>query len=254
MIDTIKIALAVATLLALWMLGASTPGAVEPGKLATAMADSRKANWGPEMHYQEYARLFVTNGRRWKVDPVIVACVAYAESRYHVQAARLYRKRCRTIRVGCPDRPGPCLWLPDDKRWKTTCKRVWINTAETGMMQVLYHGKNAYWGYKHCTGKTLTGTRRQKKALLKPPAVSICVGAYILGKLKKWASKRPWKMRPRSVKSKAFFATAVMRQHFWTAFYNWGTAGWATKAPFNGYPRVIAGCWRRYTNAMRRMP
>lgn len=151
--------MAVIAALLLATLATATP-VRNAGRLAMAMIESRKANWGPVVNYQRYARLFVVNGRRWKVDPVIVACVAYAESRYHVEAARLYRTRCKSVKVGCSDKPGPCRWLPDAMRWRKTCKRVWINTAETGMMQVLYHSKNAFWGYGHCAAPA--GRKRQR--------------------------------------------------------------------------------------------
>ncbi len=221
-------------------LAASTP-VRNPGMLATAMHDSRKADWGPAMHYQRYARLFVTNGNRWGVDPVIVACIAYAESRYHVEAPKLYRKVCKTTYKGC-DRPGPC-------RTKHTvkCRRQWVNNQEAGMMQVDNRQRFARVGYKLCTGKALTGGRRARMKKLRPPAVAICVGAYALSVFKAIAKRRRFKPKlPRNVRH--FNNWPGLRWHFWTAMYNWGPS----KRRRNGYPRVIAGCWRRYMKIIKR--
>lgn len=228
----------------LTILTASTPGDRLAIRLATAMTDARKANWGPAKNYPEYARLFVTNGRRWKVDPVIVACVAYAESRYHVEAPKLVREKCTITYRGC-DKPGPC---PRTKIVKT-CRKQWVNNQEAGMMQVDNRQRFVRVGYKACTGRRLTGGRAERIRKLRPPAVAICVGSYALSVFKAIAKRRRFKPKlPRNVR---FFTVSWpgLLRHFWVSFYNWGP----NKRRHNGYPRVIAGCWRRYTNAIGRM-
>lgn len=215
---------------------------VTAGKIATAMADSRKANWGPAMHYQEYARLFVANGRRWGIDPVIVACVAYAESRYHVQAPKLMRKRCKVTYKGC-DRPGPCRTVHTQD-----CPIIWVNNQEAGMMQVDNRQRFARVGFKHCTGLKLTGGRVERMRKLRPPAVAICVGAYALSVFKAIAKRVRYK--PKLPRNRRFFTNwPGLRRHFWVAMYNFGPS----KRRRNGYPRVIAGCWRRYMKLIRKM-
>ncbi len=206
-------------------------------EISSAMRASWKPSWGDKAKYYGYAKLFVKNAGRWGVSPLVVACVAYAESRYHATPPKLMRERCRTKLVGC-NQPGPC-W----PRYKRICKRVQINTAEAGMMQVLFYDRSTKVGYKKCTGRKLTGRRAARKRKLSSPEVAICVGTYELSKWKRWVGKRKRRQRPRAKANKAFFRRhPKLLQYFWTGRYNWGSNRWVG----NSYPRVIALCVQRY--------
>jgi hypothetical protein len=229
-------------------------------EIAYCMKKSHKPSWGDVKRYPEYARLFIKNGKRWGINSVVIAGLAYTESRYHEVAPKLMRKVCKNSMVGCPDRPGPCYWRSGEKRFKETCKMKWINHAETGMLQVLWYSGAAKRGYRHCTGMELKGNRKQKKALLNPARVGICVGAYEMSIYKKWYTRRAnskhrWtrlRMRPRSKHNKAFFATYPhVLKWFWTSFYNWGSGSWPLKPPHNGYPRVVLSQAMKYWKMIR---
>lgn len=227
--------------------GAGTP--VSTAKmLETAMRDSRKSSWGAVSRYEELAQLFVKNATRWGVDPVLVACVTMAESRFHVKAPPLYRDKCTFRLVGC-DRPGPC-----NGRYVKRCKRVQVNRAEAGMMQVLWFDKSTERGYKECTGHRLTGSRTVRQAKLSPPKVAICVGTYELAKWKQWATKGGYgriprwrRMKIRGKASTSFFNRyPELRSLVWVRWYNWGSNKWVG----NGYARVVLSCVRRFRAKM----
>lgn len=234
--------------------------------LAAVMTWARtkgKHRWGKAARYTEYAKLFVENGRRWGVDPLLVACVAFAESRFRVKAPPLYATRCETKLIGC-SKPGPCHRV----RWEKTCKKVQLNTEEAGMMQVLWYDGSTADGYMKCTGKKLmkrarTRTLARAKAhkQLVPVKVAICVGAYEMSRWKKWAlhggygrircNKRRTRgnkycinrLRPKNKRNVKFFKNHPnLRKHFWISFYNWGSNNWAG----NFYPRFVLGCYKRF--------
>lgn len=210
-------------------------------EISYAMTLHKRINWGDKTQFKKYAKLFVKYGNKWKVDSLLVACVAYTESRYHIEAPKLFRKLCKNKYVGC-DKPGPC------SRTKITavCKRTWVNNQESGMMQVDNRWANN--GYKACTGKTLTGNRQARIKKLLPPEVSICVGAKILSVYKKWAMSRKKRMIPRARRNKRHFNNYPgLRKFFWVSFYNWGPNKWRG----NFYPRVVTSCWRRYRNTIK---
>jgi len=225
---------------------------VDASDLSSAMKADARPSWGPAKHYDRFARLFVENGRRWGVDPVLVACIAYAESRYHIKPPRLWVTRCKTRLVGC-DRPGPC-----NPRRVKTCKPVHLNTEEAGMMQVLWHDRSTREGYRLCTGRKLTGKRTVRQDKLSAPEVSVCVGAYELARWKRWAYRGGYgrircgrrggvcrnRLTPRRKRNRAFFTRHPdLAGIFWSSFYNWGSNKWVG----NGYARKVAWCYRRYT-------
>jgi hypothetical protein len=234
------------------------------GDIAHAMRTHWRPHWAKRLHYDRYARLFVKNARRWKVDPVLVACVAYAESRYQPRPV-MWAKRCKWISGASRcNKPGPCYRF--DWKYKKVCKSVKVNKDESGMMQVLYYDGSTRKGYKLCTGKRLRGKRGQRRRALMPVKVSICVGTYELAKWKKWARYGGWgrircrrrghrtkycplRLQPRAKRNRAFFTKwPKLKRHFWVAFYNWGSNFWKG----NFYPRYIAGCYHRYTKSIRK--
>jgi hypothetical protein len=241
------------------------------GDITKVMVSKWKRSYGRKGNFARYAALFVKYGRQWKVDPVIVACVAFAESRFRAEPPKLMRTVCRQKLYGCRN-PGPCY----RHGWKKVCKEKWINTAEAGMMQVLWYDGSTRAGYKACTGKKLFGWRwaREKRkriaqARLSVPKVAICVGSYELSKWKKWAlyggygkircKSRHYKpkpgairchkrMKPRHKWNVKFFAKyRGLRKHFWVSFYNWGSNSWKG----NFYPRRVLYCYRQYKQALR---
>lgn len=226
--------------------------------IAATMRDHRKTNWGKAKHYDKYARLFVRHGRRWGVDPILVACVAMAESRYRRRPPALYRQKCINKMIGC-SRPGPCY-----PRWKKICRKVKVNVAEVGMMQVLYYDKSTHLGYKFCTGKKLIGNKEQKQRNLRPFDIAICVGSYELSRWKKWAlyggygrircvkkdgicSKR---MTPKYPANVSFFQRyPKLRRFFWVSYYNWGSNRWKG----NSYPRKVLWCYQSYERKIKEL-
>jgi hypothetical protein len=201
---------------------------------------------GDVKRYPEFAAHFVTYGRRWKVDPIIVACVAYIESGFKAKPPTLWKTKCIDRLVGnCGRRPGPCY-----PQWKKVCRRVKRSAGEAGMLQTLWYDKSTREGYKLCTGKKLKGTKAKKKRLLSPPKVAICVGAYELSKWKRWATKggygrirRSQRMTPKSKRNVSFFKrNPSLRKHFWVSFHNWGSNKWVG----NGYPRAVLSCFKRF--------
>lgn len=239
--------------------------------LAAVMTWARKHGkhrWGKSARYLEYAKLFVKNGRRWKVDPLLVACVAFAESRFRVTAPPLYLNRCKTVLQGC-NRPGPCH---KRVRWKKVCKRTHVNTEEAGMMQVLWYDGSTRKGYAKCTGKKLvrrartrTLARARAHKQLMPPKVAICVGTYEMSQWKRWAYVGGYgrirchtrksrgsrycanRLKPRKKRNVSFFKKhPQLKRHFWVSFYNWGSNNWAG----NFYPRFVLGCYKRFKDRM----
>jgi hypothetical protein len=225
-------------------------------KLAIAMKKARKRHWGPVKEYPKLAKLFVKYGKRWKIDPILVAAVAYTESRYQLRP-KMYAKRCQWKGNYC-NKPGPCYKF----NWKYTkiCKTVLVNKDESGMMQVLYYDKSTRQGYYKCTGKRLTGTRKQRREKLSPVDVSICVGTYELAKWKKWTYYGGWgtikcrkrgmrtkycplRLKPRKEKNIKFFTKYPrLKRHFWISFYNWGSNRWKG----NFYPRFVLWMYMKY--------
>jgi len=238
--------------------------------IATVMKSKWKRSWGSKSNFDHYAQLFVQYGRKWHVDPLIVACVTYAESRFRVKPPRLMATRCKTKLVGC-SRPGPCYRT----RWVKTSKRVQINTAEAGMMQVLWYDRSTREGYQKCTGKKLFRGRHhraQRRKLaqrrLSVPRVAVCVGTYELSRWRRWALwggygrircgraskntayKCTNRMRPRKKRNIRFFAKyPSLKPHFWTVFYNWGSNTWKG----NHYPRRVLYCYHQYRQAIRKL-
>lgn len=249
------------------------PDDVLAADIAAVMKSKWKRSKGHHSTYGRLAKLFVKNGRRWKVDPVLIACVAAAESRFRLNPPKLMAKVCREQQVGC-SKPGPC-WR---HRWKTVCKRKQINVAESGMMQVLWYDRSTREGYKQCTGKKLFSWRwgrakrkRIAQKTLSKPEVGICVGSYELSKWKKWAlyggygkircKNRSYKpkagairchkrMKPRAKRNVRFFAKyPLLRPLFWVSFYNWGSNAWKG----NHYPRRVLYCYHQYKQAINGM-
>jgi hypothetical protein len=221
--------------------------------------------------YGEFARHFVAYGRRWKVDPLLIACVARIESGYKATPHARWSTSCTTSRGACVKGISPCLPI-----YQTLCKRVRITAGEAGMMQVLWYDRSTRAGYKLCTGQKLLvrGSRAQRvreaRAKLNVPKVAICVGAYELGKWRSWAMKGghglirckrywqkpkgeikcPLRMRPRTKWNVQFFRrNRDLRPHFWVSFYNWGSNKWVG----NAYPRAVLTCYKRYSAAIRKL-
>jgi hypothetical protein len=221
---------------------------------------TRRGEWGPADRYGEWAGHFVTQGLKWGVSPVIVACVAYAESRYHATPPTLWKHVCTNVYVDprC-SAPGPCN--PEQVR---KCRPVRANVAESGMMQVLWNDASTRIGYHACTGKQLSRNKTEAQAILGNPEVGICVGAYELSKWQRWGTVGgfglikcrlpgqrgvgcPNRMTPRDAISVDFFKfhPELLRFH-WVAFYNWGSNRWRG----NGYPRHVLWCYKRYKRAL----
>lgn len=226
--------------------------------IAAAMKSHRRANWGNARHYDKYARLFVRHGRRWGIDPVLVACVAMAESRYKKRPPPLYRQKCQVKMFGCHN-PGPCY-----PHWRKVCRKVKVNVAEAGMMQVLYHDGSTRQGYKACTGLKLLGSKAEKQRKLRPLDVAICVGTYELSKWKKWATKGGYgrikcgkkngrcsrRMTPKKLANISFFQRyPKLKQLFWVSFYNWGSNRWKG----NSYPRKVLWCYQSYQKKISKL-
>ncbi len=232
---------------------------------------------GDVHRYQEFARLFVKNGRRWGVDPVIVACVAYIESGFRARPRPVWKTKCREKLVGsCTRRPGPCY-----PRYKKICRKVRLDAGESGILQSLWYDKSTRIGYKLCTGKKLfakcgrsrKARRSCAKKRLSPPKIAVCVGTYELSKWKRWAYKgghgripcwryKRWKrktprkgwrwcpirMKPQRKRNVRFFKrNPGLRQFFWVSFMNWGSNKWVG----NGYPRAVLYCYKRLKRGIK---
>lgn len=228
-------------------------------ELLCAMRTHPGKTKGDVHRYPEFARLFVKNGRRWGIDPAIVACVAYIESGFRARPRPVWTKKCRTKLVGsCTRRPGPCY-----PRYKKICKRVRRDAGEAGILQTLWYDKSTRVGYKLCTGKKLFAkcgrsrkTRRscakKRLSLLK---VAVCVGSYELSKWKRWATKggygrikRRHRMKPRAKRNVAFFKRhPKLLKFFWVARFNWGSNKWIG----NGYPRAVLYCYKRLKRGIK---
>ena len=224
---------------------------VTAAEIADAMTKRWKPSWGRQEKFPGYARLFVKYGRRWKVDPVLVAAVAYTESRYR-ENPKLFRMKC-TFSVPTCSKPGPCYRF--NWKWKKTCKKVLVNQAEAGMMQVLYYDRSTHEGYKKCTGKRLRGRKEKKKRLLRPVNVAVCVGTYELAKWKTWATvggygkvRKRWRMRPKFKRDVAFYRQYPrLKKFFWVTWYNAGSNVFKN----NGYSRKVLWMFMQYNKEIQ---
>jgi len=214
-----------------------------PKEIKSAMMSWRGSKTHPNRHkFQRYADLFVKNATLWKVNPILVSCVAYTESTYK-ENPNTYVKRCGGIHPLCGKRPGPCPELP-----VTSCRMVQINKAEEGMMQVLFYDTSTKVCYKMCTGKRYT-----KRALLRPPHVAICVGTCEMAKWRAWHKRanRWGKYNPKKLYHKKFFwSNKHLLKYYYIAFYNWGPRNVG-----NIYPLKVLRCYRKYVRhilAMRK--
>jgi hypothetical protein len=179
---------------------------------------------------------FYKYAKKWRVDPLLAACIAATESNF--KARPPYLKYCRTKIVG-----GSAVEV---------CKRRRAGRREEGMMQSIPRLKVTKMGYWLCTGKQLSLKELHNRRK------SICVGMYEMTSRKWWVTKNKW-IRPRNNRHRKFLLRLKklyphiykdLRTKFWVAgTYNWGPKILKrNRRRFDniGYPIRIMRCYLKY--------
>ena len=204
---------------------------------------------------EHLAALFYRYGRRWGVNPYLVASIACQESIFRSYPRKVRVRRCRTvIRQG---------------RAETLCENYWA--GERGMMQVI--PSYVREGYRLCTGRR----RWRRLSDLTPAEVNVCVGAWLLARKRKAILDRmrrgkgfivrgaetSWRSRyaPCSRRHRHFCEgdnAETCRRYWWVASYNWGShqllcGPTARGIDFTGYPIRVLGrlayIWKHFAPA-----
>lgn len=182
----------------------------------------------------EMATWFIQYGKRWNVDPILLACIAAKESGFRASPPPLIYCKTRIER-------GKAVKV---------CKR---RRLEEGMMQSIPNLKVTKRGYWFCTGKVLAN-----RSDLRDRRASICVGAYELSSRKMWVSsriKRRGKIRSRSHRHSRYLRKIIgygkqLISMFWSAAtYNWGPRILKrNKGRYDslGYPIRVMRCYTKY--------
>ncbi|MCK5019355.1 MAG: hypothetical protein KAS32_20005 [Candidatus Peribacteraceae bacterium] len=211
---------------------------VDPDDLATVMFEKVNRKWDKRSYkkFKDYAKLFIENGKRWKVDPVLASCVGLIESRYTEKL--ILRKKICVTGYYC-DSVGKCSF-------RDKCVRVRVNTNDEGMMQVLWIDRSTKVGFKKCTGKKLKDRKQLHKA-----NPNICIGIYEMAKWKEWKqrTRQNRRLKPISKWNRYFFIrNPLLRKFYYIGFYNWGP-----RHIGNAYPRMVLLCYQRYMKRLKEL-
>ncbi len=231
--------------------------AVRPSLVGRTTANSARTHLGRAVSFlaayhgnplsveraEELAALFYRYGRRWKVNPYLVASIACQESIFRTYPRKVKVRRCRTVVVA--------------GRAETRCEEYWA--GERGMMQII--PSYVLEGYRACTGRR----RLHRWSDLTPAEVNVCVGSWLLARKREAILDRmrrgkafmvrggegSWKRHyaPCSRRHRHFCKgpmAQVCRRYWWVASYNWGShqllcGRTARGIDFAGYPIRVLG-------------
>ncbi len=232
-----------ATWLALGFLLPSEPQGREVARFAAAIRHlgATRGFPVPPHRARRLAELFLRYGRRWHVNPYLVASVACRESGFRLRPRAVAVRRCRTSFAG-GRAVQHCGLVPGKER---------------GILQILPSSALA--------GLTACGHRRRRVAdALLDPETNICVGTWLLARrrariLRRLRRRRPFAVRGGRAQWALRHAPCSPKQHrfcrrhpwvcerfWWVAAHNWGShqllCGPTGRGyDFQGYPIRVLG-------------
>jgi hypothetical protein len=186
---------------------------------------------------KELTQWFRFYGKKWRVDPVLSACIAASESNFRAS-------------------PPPCVYCKTKIVNGSAVEDCKPRRKEVGMMQSLHYQKVTRLGYWLCTGKPWNRSRMKNRR------ISICVGSFELTNRRWWVRKNKRWIRARNKRHKRFLYKIrkkypnkykYLKEMFWTAgTYNWGPRilrrNKRKRYDNIGYPIRVMRCYLRYSN------